>query len=176
MKTVEWTNELVDRLKQLWREGYSARQITEKLNELFQPAEGDEVTRNAVIGKANRLGLSKPSKSSVTRRKNYEEKTAAEKALELKPPVDEGATIFSLTVSRCRWPIGNPGDLDFHFCGSKATKDRRTNAYCDYHAAIAYQPPKAKGANSKPSEQEGESGFVPETTKGGALTGHLTTS
>jgi GcrA cell cycle regulator len=102
---VDWTDDRVTLLSKLWQDGHSARQIAERL--------GEGITRNAVIGKANRLGLSKPSKSSVTRQ--LRQKEQAEKVLSLQPPIDEGATIFSLTASTCRWPIGDPGDLDFHF-------------------------------------------------------------
>ena len=52
-KIMEWTDERVALLKEMWTAGYSARQIAEKLG---------GTTRNAVIGKANRLGLSKPTK------------------------------------------------------------------------------------------------------------------
>ncbi len=133
---VDWTDERVAQLTKLWQEGFSARHIAERLDE--------GITRNAVIGKANRLGLSKPSKSSVTRQQRQKER--AEKVLELQPPMDQGATIFSLTASTCRWPIGDPGDLDFHFCGANSNAGQ---PYCDYHAAKAYQPPKAKNANRK---------------------------
>ena len=57
---MEWTEERVAMLKELWTQGYSARQIAERLG---------DATRNAVIGKANRMGLSKPTKSSITRQR-----------------------------------------------------------------------------------------------------------
>ena len=133
---VDWCVDRVDLLTELWQSGHSARQIAERL--------GDGITRNAVIGKANRLGLSKPSKSSVTRQQRQKER--AEKVLSLKPPIDQGATIFSLTASTCRWPIGDPGDLDFHFCGAKSKVGQ---PYCEYHAARAYQPPKARNSNRR---------------------------
>ncbi|MDP6343473.1 MAG: GcrA family cell cycle regulator [Alphaproteobacteria bacterium] len=133
---MDWTEERVALLARLWQEGFSARQIAERL--------GEEVTRNAVIGKANRLGLSKPSKSSVTRRQRKKERE--EKVLQLQPPMDEGTSIFSLTASTCRWPIGDPGDEDFHFCGSKSTVGQ---PYCDYHAAMAYQPAQTKSGRKK---------------------------
>ena len=136
--TVDWTDERVTELTRFWQEGYSARQIAERL--------ADGITRNAVIGKANRLGLSKPSKSSVTRQNRQIERV--EKIRQLQPPMDEGATIFSLTASTCRWPIGDPGDLEFHFCGANS---KVAAPYCDYHAAMAYQPPKAKNAHRKRS-------------------------
>ena len=56
---IEWTEERVEKLRELWAAGYSSRQIADHLG---------GITRNAVIGKANRLGLSKPTKSSITRR------------------------------------------------------------------------------------------------------------
>lgn len=135
---VDWSVDRVELLSKLWIAGYSARQIAERL--------GEGITRNAVIGKANRLGLSKPSKSSVTRQQRQRER--AEKVLRLQPPTDEGATIFSLTASTCRWPIGDPGDLDFHFCGAKSNGGQ---PYCEYHAARAYQPPKARNAHRRRS-------------------------
>ncbi len=120
---VDWTDEKVEILTELWREGQSARQIAEVL--------GDGVTRNAVIGKANRLGLSKPSKSSVTRKQRKEERIKAK----LMAP-EGGATILTLTSSTCRWPIGDPGDEDFRFCGGPANPSQ---PYCEYHAQLAYQ-------------------------------------
>jgi len=128
---VDWTDERVELLSRLWREGHTARQIAEQL--------GNGITRNAVIGKANRLGLSKPSKSSVTRAQRKDEREA--KVQPLQAPQGEGATIFSLTSSTCRWPIGDPGDADFHFCGAKCTPGQ---SYCDYHAAMAYQAPQPR--------------------------------
>ena len=133
---VDWCVDRGDLLTELWQSGHSARQIAERL--------GDGITRNAVIGKANRLGLSKPSKSSVTRQQRQKER--AENVMSLKPPIDEGATIFSLTASTCRWPIGDPGDLDFHFCGAKSKVGQ---PYCEYHAAKAYQPPKVRNSNRR---------------------------
>lgn len=130
---VDWTDERVETLSNLWREGYTARQIAEKL--------GGEVTRNAVIGKANRLGLSKPSKSSVSRQQRRQQRDVPVQKLEA--PKGQRATIFTLTASTCRWPIGDPGDTDFHFCGAKCSAG---NPYCDYHAAMAYQAPQPRSS------------------------------
>jgi len=54
---MSWTNERVELLKKLWGEGLSASQIAGELG---------GVTRNAVIGKVHRLGLSGRAKSSTT--------------------------------------------------------------------------------------------------------------
>ena len=50
---MSWTDERIDRLKKLWSKGVTASQIADELG---------GVSRNAVIGKAHRLGLqSRPS-------------------------------------------------------------------------------------------------------------------
>ena len=51
---MSWTDERVDQLKKLWLDGLSASQIAQELG---------GVTRNAVIGKVHRLGLSGRAKS-----------------------------------------------------------------------------------------------------------------
>ena len=108
-----WTDERIERLCELWRQGKSASEIAVLLG---------DVTRNAVIGKAHRLGLSgRPS--PIKRR-----------------PV-LGATILSLTERMCKWPVGDPKHQDFHFCGKPSHAGL---PYCGEHAQVAYQPPKAK--------------------------------
>lgn len=102
---MEWTEERVDKLKRLWEEGLSASQIAEQLG---------EVTRNAVIGKAHRLGLS--SRPSPIKRIND--------------------PIVGAPERMCQWPIVNPRDPGFHFCGKPAAADR---PYCDHHCAMAYR-------------------------------------
>ena len=41
----------------------------------------------------------------------------------------------------CRWPIGDPGEPEFHFCGRKSCG---TLPYCEHHARMAYQPVQAR--------------------------------
>lgn len=106
---MSWTDERIQRLKDLWSQGLSASEIAETLG---------EVSRNAVIGKAHRLGLSgRPSPIK-------------------KKPV-KGATILSLTERMCKWPVGDPKHQDFHFCGKPSLAGL---PYCAEHAALAYQP------------------------------------
>ncbi len=50
------------------------------------------------------------------------------------------ATVFSLTDAMCKFPIGDPRDADFAFCG----RDARCGPYCGAHARLAYQPPKPR--------------------------------
>ena len=54
---MSWTNEKVEKLKELWSKGHTASQIAEKLG---------DTTRNAVIGKAHRLNLSSKIKIRST--------------------------------------------------------------------------------------------------------------
>ena len=101
----EWTEDRVDTLKGLWQRGYTARQIAEKLG---------GVTRNAVIGKAHRMGLS--SRPSPIKRQEPVAPAAHERS--------------------CQWPIGHPGSNEFHFCGDSAEQGR---PYCTEHCAQAYR-------------------------------------
>ena len=114
-----WTKQKVDKLSKLWQKGVSAREIANKLG---------EVSRNAVIGKANRLGLSKKV-----------EKT--KKKIEAIPPVDVNSLVPNM--SGCKWPIGHPGDQDFYFCGKEVIPGK---PYCGEHCVIAYR---RKDSNQK---------------------------
>jgi len=158
-------------LTKLWAEGLSASQIANRLG---------GVTRNAVIGKVHRLGLSgrtttSRAKTARTRRRpahtgnraarprlrthgNTALKPAydldSEEDLELLPaaipelviPLHERASILTLDETICRWPIGDPGDEDFHFCGRHS--DAAT-PYCDYHSRIAYQPAQSRRKSAR---------------------------
>jgi GcrA cell cycle regulator len=153
-----WTDERVELLKKLWAEGLSASQIAGRLG---------GVTRNAVIGKVHRLGLSgratssrssspRPRRTHVPRanrapsllfgtRGNTALKPQYEAELEFQPapleelviPLHERASIMTLKESMCRWPIGHPSDAEFHFCGRKKLG---ALPYCEHHARMAYQP------------------------------------
>lgn len=75
---------------------------------------------------------------------NDEEDIALAKSMAL--PVQEKSKkeFFSLTDldnHTCRWPIGDPKDENFHFCGKKV---RLGQTYCEEHAAIAYVKPGKK--------------------------------
>lgn len=117
---MSWTDERVEKLRELWGQGMSASEIADLLG---------DITRNAVIGKAHRLGLSgRPSP--------------------IKKKETKGATILSLTERMCKWPVGDPKSPDFHFCGKQALAGL---PYCAEHAAIAYQPAKRRDDERKVS-------------------------
>jgi GcrA cell cycle regulator len=50
---------------------------------------------------------------------------------------EERASVLNLTEHTCKWPIGDPGKRDFHFCGARSNQG---SPYCSTHAALAYQP------------------------------------
>ena len=125
-----WTDERVELLKKLWTEGLSASQIAGRLG---------GVTRNAVIGKVHRLGLMFGTRGNVALKPTYEEELELSPAplKELVIPLNERASILTLKESMCRWPIGDPGEPEFHFCGRKSCASL---PYCEHHARMAYQP------------------------------------
>jgi|TARA_R110002096_G_scaffold309403_4_gene503982 GcrA cell cycle regulator len=128
-----WTEDRVEKLRELWDKGLSASQIAKEL------AEG--VTRNAVIGKAHRMGLaSRPSpvKSDPAKRAAAaaKKKTVASKEPTRAAPVSGKVSILDLTESMCKWPIGHPGEPNFHFCGKPS---QPAFPYCANHCVEAYQ-------------------------------------
>ncbi|MFR1033402.1 MAG: GcrA family cell cycle regulator [Alphaproteobacteria bacterium] len=50
-------------------------------------------------------------------------------------------SLTDLDNHTCRWPIGDPKDDNFHFCGKKV---RIGQTYCEEHAAVAYVKPSKK--------------------------------
>jgi GcrA cell cycle regulator len=201
---MSWTDERIERLKAMWTEGSTASQIADELG---------GVSRNAVIGKAHRLGLeSRPSPVKPGEEKEKKPKTAAaprpraDRPVSSKPvpaasasqsipsvapadaprsatatPQKDGPTIqyrsvgpggfirqgpgetqapippapprrlvpakpsaevadktslLDLNDRICRWPMGHPGEPDFHFCGQQANPGY---PYCVDHCGVAYQ-------------------------------------
>ena len=159
---MSWTDERVALLKRLWKDGKSAAEIAKALSK--------GVTRNAVIGKAHRMGLSgRPSpikksasgsekksakfplkkirgvkgvnKSSATSAKKRNAPPSKETAKSKKSEKENlqpsgGVSLIDLTERMCRWPIGDPREDDFTFCGRSINEG---TPYCSSHAAMAYQ-------------------------------------
>lgn len=190
-----WTDERIDQLKKLWAKGMTASQIAEELG---------GVSRNAVIGKAHRLGLkSRPSPVKAAPKKKKaagkarpktkaKAKPAAKKAApkpadkksaapapspapspspsgpqyksigpggftrqspadqaplppapprrlvpqKLDPEYEDKTGLLDLTEKICKWPMGHPGESDFHFCGEPVNPGF---PYCVEHCGRAYQ-------------------------------------
>ena len=148
-----WTDERVEQLKKLWAVGLSAAQIANKMG---------GVTRNAVIGKVHRLGLSgraTPAKPQRGISQTSEKRVAAEKAAkvvaepvksvipepEMITPVltadGDGMNVATIKNNMCKWPIGDPAKDDFQFCGQTSLSGK---SYCSYHARLAFQPPQRR--------------------------------
>ena len=194
-----WTDERIDDLKKMWEKGMTASQIAEALG---------GVSRNAVIGKAHRLGLkSRPSPVKAKDGKAKKKKPAAKakpapkakaapkrKAAPAAPPAppakaeapaapkadnapaapqyrsigpggftrqspadqqplppapprrlvpqkldpeyEDKTGLLDLTEKICKWPMGHPGESDFHFCGAEVNPGF---PYCVEHCGRAYQ-------------------------------------
>ena len=151
---MSWTDERVETLKKLWGDGLSASQIANELG---------SATRNAVLGKVNRLGLSGRANSPRPGRPARQRKPRAhshmmrvrpqmrgntalayQHDLEVEPdmieniiPMGQRCTLLELSEDKCRWPIGDPGSTEFFFCGGKPTEGA---PYCSFHSRLAYQP------------------------------------
>ena len=134
---MSWTHERIEHLKKLWEAGHTASNIATELG---------GITRNAVIGKAHRLGLSgrmksksKVSSVSIVRRKKMPANRNS-KIIELTTSVSEPMNPISFAGIKdglCRWPLGEPEELDFKFCGRSSNDGV---VYCDEHHSLAYQP------------------------------------
>ena len=116
-----WTQDRINLLKRLWPEGLSAETIAVEL--------GGGLTRNAVLGKVARLGLSEGRTGARPPREPTHRDTP-------EPPPAGVATILSVRRTDCRWPYGEPGDAAFSLCGRPSER----GAFCAAHAVIAYRP------------------------------------
>ena len=151
-----WTEERVEQLTKLWAEGLSASQIARTLG---------DVTRNAVIGKIHRLGLSgRATPARSERPRMAPRRKAAAKPVLVEPELieealladGEYATVMTLTEHMCKWPIGHPGSSEFHFCGRKTDI---SSPYCEAHARVAYQSTPTRKEKREEQKRRGQSGF-----------------
>jgi GcrA cell cycle regulator len=151
---VPWTNDRLEVLKKLWTDGLSASAIAARLG---------DTTRNAVIGKARRLGLAgragtarrtprsgRPFPLSARSWPKTALRTRSDTGLrtsipaprkrvslpDLGPAPERPVNVSTLSAESCRWPEGDPKHEGFHFCGRAAEAGR---PYCRHHAAIAYR-------------------------------------
>jgi GcrA cell cycle regulator len=198
---MSWTDERIERLKKMWHDGATASQIADELG---------GVSRNAVIGKAHRLGLEqRPSPVKPGEEKEKKAAAAAPASAAPKPAakaeapavrasgaaapatpgpsghvptpqrppsdlqyrsigpggfirqgpgeqqapippapprrlipakpspeVADKTSLLDLNDRICKWPIGHPGEPDFHFCGQQANPGF---PYCVQHCGVAYQ-------------------------------------
>ncbi len=146
---MDWTQERITELTRFWNDGLSTAEIGKLLG----------ITKNAVVGKAHRLRLaSRPSPirrmaaRPLTPRVPREPRvttmpalpqTAAMGATRSMMPAPQPAPVkarietpvLQLSNQRCMWPVGHPGEAEFHFCGERSLVGK---PYCATHCAVAY--------------------------------------
>lgn len=128
-----WTTEKIKQLKKLWQKGKSTVEIGRELG----------ISKNAVVGKVHRLELS--SRPSPIK------KEATPKPQKQKLVVNGKMSLLDLKLTSCRWPIGEPKDTDFHFCG----KDTITGKpYCSEHCKVAYTSLKELASQKAEAKKE----------------------
>ena len=141
-----WNDGNVSRLRDLWDQGLPTSQIGKLLG----------FTKNAVVGKAHRIGLErrpspirrtavkpdrKKARSPVIPKLNFENKSVEQE--EIRAPIQLFHTSVKNLLSTnnkrsCEWPEGHPDESEFHFCGKERFEDK---PYCLDHCAVAYVLP-----------------------------------
>jgi GcrA cell cycle regulator len=154
MSIETWTAERIEQLRHCVGSGLTCSQIAAEIG----------VTRNAVIGKIHRLGLSpaRPAGASARScppRARHPRSLPSSRLLRLigsAPPgvADEAAeaapidsaqrcSLLEIAQDKCHWPIGDPHAADFAFCGNAAVTGF---SYCAGHARMAYRVPARRRA------------------------------
>ncbi len=144
-----WDDSNVARLRDLWDQGLPTAQIGKLLG----------FTKNAVVGKAHRIGLErrpspirrtavkpdrKKARSPIIPKLNFEVSSVNKEEVAKAPknqqnfqPAVKGL-LNNHTKRGCEWPEGHPDESDFKFCGKERFEDK---PYCLDHCAVAYVIP-----------------------------------
>lgn len=148
-----WSDDRVETLKRLWREGASVSRIAGRL--------GGGLTRDAVLGKVYRLGLSGTGRPGEPDRSPRSEASPPRTPARHWPPAAPGAPLrldaaasgvshsagpacpggvglLDLGVSSCRFPLAGRDWLTWLFCGAARVPGA---SYCAAHLAAAHAPP-----------------------------------
>ena len=166
---MSWTDDRVEVLKKLWGEGRTAAEIAKELGGVTRNAVIGKAHRLKLSNRASPIqqntkkaapavaanisGAQAESKNvTATLTKNVANTNVAapkttEKAAPLKPVMSESDAkrkrwaLTDLESNMCRWPLGDPRETNFGFCGGRADGSK---PYCEEHTAVAYQ---ASGRN-----------------------------
>ena len=153
-----WDDNNVSKLRELLVQGLPSAQIGKLLG----------FTKNAVVGKAHRIGLErrpspirrtavkpdrKQARSPIIPKLNFEiakkEETAIPISQQNFQPVVKN--LFTKSLKRgCEWPEGHPDESDFKFCGKERFEDK---PYCINHCAVAYVIPEKEESEKQPIVQ-----------------------
>ena len=143
---MSWNDDNVSRLKELWDQGLPTAQIGKLLG----------FTKNAVVGKAHRIGLErrpspirrtavkpdrKKARSPIMPKLHFESKPIKQTETRNKHKIFVPVTKNLITTNLkrgCEWPEGHPGDSGFHFCDKERFDEK---PYCLKHCAVAYVIP-----------------------------------
>ena len=162
---MDWTEERITELTRLWNDGLSTAEIGKLLG----------ISKNAVVGKAHRLRLAsrpspirrmaiRPSAPRVPRETRMATMPSLPQTAAMTPPKSPTIAVapvaapapqpmrarietptLQLSNQRCMWPVGHPGDSDFHFCGERALVGK---PYCVGHCSVAYVKAKLKSGEA----------------------------
>ena len=153
---MSWTDEKVNKLKDLWGKGQTASQIAEIIG---------GVSRNAVIGKAHRLNLSAKIKTrskisqnvtnSLSLNSNNLKKGSRKQRfrsllLDKNFEAAKNLQLEELNENTCKYMEGHPDEKDSSFCGRKTIEKF---SYCPLHLMIVFQP---KGKKEDVVDKEDE--------------------
>ena len=158
-----WTEKMVEDLKIMWdqglttgeigkRLGVSKNSIVGKVHRLQLPARPSPIRKKSDKEKETAVETTEKTSTPAKAEKKSETTENTAKAHVHKETVVPQATpekkivpgklkLTDLDNHTCRWPIGDPKDENFHFCGKKV---RVGQTYCEEHSALAYVKPTKK--------------------------------
>lgn len=159
-----WTEKMVEDLKIMWKQGLTTGEIGKRLGVSKNSIVGkvhrlqldarpspikkkDEEQENAAVAATAETKPAAVKAKTEKKTEPREEKPAAapqpvaEKPAVVRKNVAGDVKLTDLDNHTCRWPIGDPKDENFHFCGRKV---RIGQTYCEEHAALAYVKPNKK--------------------------------
>ena len=139
---MSWNHQKIEDLKKLWNEGVATSRIGEQLG----------FTKNAVIGKAFRLGLERRQNSRKKTIHSHQlssttlyRETSAQASSIVSPKREtikrreklnfKKSIVGTGSFKSCQWPIGDPLEEGFHYCGGQNIP---TKPYCIEHYKKAY--------------------------------------